>query len=73
MANAKISVLATQLQTNAAAVATAAAGTIVTSDIQALASMLTAMAAGRLDLMYECLQLAQGPGGVQPATQLTPG
>lgn len=73
MANAKLSVLGTQLTANAAAVATAAGGSIVTSDIQALGAMLTAIAAYRVDIMYEMLQTTNGPGGIQPATQLTPG
>lgn len=40
MANAHLSTLATQFSANAAAIATAAAGTIVTSDITALADFL---------------------------------
>lgn len=44
MANSTLSNLATRLNATAAAVATAAGGTVVTSDIVALAALLTAMA-----------------------------
>jgi hypothetical protein len=44
MANAKLSVLATQMKANAAAIATAVAGGVVTSDITALADMLNTLA-----------------------------
>lgn len=73
MANAKISTLGAQCTANAAAVATALAGGIVTSDVQALGAMLTALAAYRVDIMADLLNLTAGPGGVQPSTQLTPG
>lgn len=43
MANAKLSVLATQMAANSAAVATALAGTVVTSDVTALAALLATM------------------------------
>lgn len=44
MANSTISNLATRLNATAAAVAAAAAGTVVTSDIVALAAVLNALA-----------------------------
>lgn len=44
MANINFSTLATQLNTNAAAVAAAAAGAVTTANIQALAAMLQIMA-----------------------------
>lgn len=73
MANAKISTLGAQCTANAAAVATALGGGVVTSDVQALGAVLTALATYRLDIMYEMLEIVSGPGGIQPATQLTPG
>lgn len=57
MANAHLSTLATQLNTNAAAVATAAAGTIVTSDIVALADFLKILSM-RQDFAWPPMQLA---------------
>jgi hypothetical protein len=44
VANARMSTFATQFAANAAAVATAAGGTIVTSDITALAAVLNLLA-----------------------------
>jgi hypothetical protein len=44
MANAKVSVIATQCTANAAAVATALGGGIVTSDVSALGAVLALLA-----------------------------
>lgn len=73
MANAKFSTLGAQFVANAAAIATAAGGTIVTSDITALGNILNNLGAGRLDLMWQILKTADGPGGNSLAIQLTPG
>lgn len=57
MANAKLSVVAAQMKANAAAIATAAAGGIVTSDITALADMLNTLALNpdlALPAMMQC-------------------
>lgn len=72
MANAKISVLGAQCTTNAAAVATALGGGVVTSDVQALGTILTNCAL-RPDIMYRMIQMTNGPGGTTLANQLTPG
>lgn len=68
MANATFLTLSTQFAANAAAVATAAAGTVVTSDIQVLANILKTLSL-RHDLALPLLALS-------PATdapnQLTP-
>ncbi len=69
MANAKLSVLATQFATNAAAIATAASGSIVTSDITALADLLKTLSL-RNDLLLPALYLANPANST---TQLTPG
>lgn len=72
MANAKISVLGAQCTANAAAVATALAGTVVTSDVTALGAILTALS-NNPALMVQLINLTGGPGGTSLATQLTPG
>jgi len=69
MANSKLSNLATQLNTNAAAVAASAAGTVVTADITALADLLKILSL-RDDLAMPIFQLAN-PANSQ--TQLTLG
>jgi hypothetical protein len=69
MANAKVSVLATQFAANAAAIATAAAGGIVTSDITALADLLKTLSL-RNDLLLPAMALANI---ANTQTNLTPG
>lgn len=69
MANAKLSTLATQFAANAAAIATSAAGTVVTSDITALADILKTLSL-RNDLAQPLFQLANPTNST---TQLTPG
>jgi len=69
MANAKFSLLATQFAANAAAVATATAGGVATSDITALADLMKTLSL-RNDLAIPALLL--GSASVA-ATQLTPG
>lgn len=73
MANAKFSTLATQFAANAAAVAAAAAGTVVTSDITALADLLKTLSL-RDDLALPPLLLASAPSNPNAAsTQLSLG
>ena len=69
MANAKFSTLATQFAANAAAIATSAAGTVVTSDIQVLANILKTLSL-RPDMALPLQYLS--PGTDAP-NQLTPG
>lgn len=57
MANAKLSTLATQFAANAAAVATATAGGVVTADITALADMLKTLSL-RPDLALPAMKQA---------------
>lgn len=57
MANSTISNLATQFATNAAAIATAAAGSVVTSDIQVLANILKTLSL-RHDLVMPVIALS---------------
>lgn len=56
MANAKFSTLATQFQTNAAAIATAAGGSVVTSDIAVLANILKTLSL-RNDMAFAIMRL----------------
>lgn len=72
MANAKLSLLGTQCTANAAAVATALAGGIVTSDVTALGAMLAAIASTNPALMMQMINTTGGPGGTSLTTQLTP-
>lgn len=69
MANAKLSTLATQFAANSAAIATAAAGTVVTSDITALADLLKTLSL-RNDLLLPIMFLANPANST---TNLTPG
>ncbi len=72
MANAKFSTLGAQCAANAAAVATALAGTVVTSDVTALGAILTALSLNE-SLMVQLINLTGGPGGTALSAQLTPG
>ena len=70
MANASISTLATQFAANAAAVATAAGGTIVTSDITALAQVLANLANDQsfsIPLIAGCVTSATASTMLTPA------
>ena len=69
MANAKFSTLATQFSTNAAAIATAAGGTIVTSDITALADFLKTLSL----FPHHCFPIIAIASPGLASTQLTPG
>lgn len=70
MANAAVSLVAARMTANAAAIATAAAGGLVTSDIQALGAVLAAMAASA-EGMIPLISLATTPANA--STMLTPG
>jgi hypothetical protein len=69
----KFSLFGTQCTANAAAVATSLGGGIATADVQALGALLTALSAYRVDLMYELINLTQGPGGTSLANAIIPG
>lgn len=69
MANMKISAIATQLLANNAAVVTAIAGGIVTSDVTALAAVLNALALSQ-DISIPLLSIASTPANA--STMLTP-
>jgi hypothetical protein len=73
MANAKFSTLGAQFTAQASAVATAAGGTVVTSDITALGAILTAISTYNLPLMAQLINSTNGPGGTALTSQLTPG
>lgn len=72
MANAKFSVLGAQCTANAAAVAAALAGGVVTADITALGAILTAIATYNPPLMIQLINMTNGPGGTTLVNQLTP-
>lgn len=72
MANAKFSTLGAQCTANAAAVATALGGGMVTSDVTALGAILTAIAVYNPPLMIQLINMTVGPGGTSLTTQLTP-
>lgn len=69
MANSTITNLATRFNATAAAIAAAAGGTVVTSDITALVAVLNALAVSQ-DISIPLLSIATTPANA--STMLTP-